>query len=75
MVLSHFLGQKGKPQPLKPDETKRFLGDFDGTDGPFRTTEAAPYKIGDSVKLQMVPLWIFQVWFKKSIMIRGNLKF
>ena len=23
-----FVGPKGKPQPLKPDETKRFLGDF-----------------------------------------------
>ena len=54
-----FLGPKGKPQPLKPDETKRFLGDFDGTDGPLRTTEAAPYKIGDSVKVTDGPFMDF----------------
>ena len=54
-----FLGPKGHPQALKPEETKRFLGDFDGSDGPLRTTEAAPYKIGDLVKVTDGPFMDF----------------
>ena len=54
-----FLGPKGNPQPLKPEETKRFLGEFDGTDGPLRTTEAEPYKIGDPVKVKDGPFMDF----------------
>ena len=46
-----FVGPRGEPQALKPDEAQRFLGDFDGGDGPLRVTEAAPYKVGDPVKV------------------------
>ena len=53
------MGSKGKPQPLKPEETKRFLGEFDGSDGPLRTTEAEPYKIGDPVKVKDGPFMDF----------------
>ena len=46
-----FVGPNGVPQPLKPEEAQRFLSDFDGGDGPLRVTEAAPYKVGDPVKV------------------------
>ena len=46
-----FVGPKGEPQPLKPEEAQRFLGDFEGGDGPLRVTEAAPFKVGDAVQL------------------------
>ena len=54
-----FVGPKGEPQPLKPDEAQRFLGDFDGGDGPLRVTEAAPYKVGDPVKVTDGPFMDF----------------
>ena len=54
-----FVGPKGQPQPLKPDEAQRFLGDFDGGDGPLRVTEAAPYKVGDSIKVTDGPFMDF----------------
>ena len=46
-----FVGPKGQPQPLKPEEVQRFLGEYGGGDGPLKTSEAAPYKVGDSVKV------------------------
>ena len=54
-----FVGPKGNPQPLKPEEAQRFLGDYDGGDGPLKTTEAAPYKVGDSVKVMDGPFMDF----------------
>ncbi|MBH09249.1 MAG: transcription termination/antitermination factor NusG [Candidatus Marinimicrobia bacterium] len=54
-----FVGPKGKPQSLKPDEAKRFLSDYDGGDGHFKTTEVAPYKVGDSVKVMDGPFMDF----------------
>ena len=54
-----FVGSKGNPQPLRPDEAQRFLGDFDGGDGPLRVTEAAPFKVGDSVKVTDGPFMDF----------------
>ena len=54
-----FVGPRGEPQPLKPDEAQRFLGDFDGGDGPLRVTEAAPYKVGDPVKVTDGPFMDF----------------
>ena len=54
-----FVGPKGEPKPLKPEEAQRFLGDFEGGDGPLRVTEAAPYKIGDSVKVTDGPFMDF----------------
>ena len=47
-----FVGSSGKPEALKPDEVKRFLGDHDGADGPIVITEAAPFKVGDSVNVK-----------------------
>ena len=44
-----FVGPKGQPQALRPEEAQRFLSD-DGSDGPLRTTEAPPYVVGDNVK-------------------------
>jgi len=54
-----FVGPRGEPQALKPDEAQRFLGDFDGGDGPLRVTEAAPYKVGDPVKVTDGPFMDF----------------
>ena len=50
-----FVGSNGNPESLKPDEVKRFLGDHDGGDGPIKVTEAAPFKVGDSVKVKDGP--------------------
>ena len=50
-----FVGSNGNPESLKPDEVKRFLGDHDGGDGPIKITEAAPFKVGDSVKVKDGP--------------------
>ena len=46
-----FVGPKGHPHPLKKEEAQRFLGDFDGESGALKTVEAAPYKVGDPVKV------------------------
>ena len=54
-----FVGPRGEPQTLKPEEAQRFLGDFDGGDGPLRVTEAAPYKVGDPVKVTDGPFMDF----------------
>jgi transcriptional antiterminator NusG len=54
-----FVGPKGEPQALKPNEAQRFLGDFQGGDGPLRVTEAAPYKVGDPVKVTDGPFMDF----------------
>jgi len=54
-----FVGPRGEPQALKPDEAQRFLGDFEGGDGPLRVTEAAPYKVGDPVKVTDGPFMDF----------------
>ena len=50
-----FVGSNGRPDALKPDEVKRFLGDHDGGDGPLKVTEAAPFKVGDSVNVKDGP--------------------
>jgi len=50
-----FVGSNGNPESLKPDEVKRFLGDHDGGDGPIKVTEAAPFKVGDTVKVKDGP--------------------
>ena len=54
-----FVGPKGEPQPLKPEEAQRFLGEFDGGDGPLRVTESAPFKVGDPVKVTDGPFMDF----------------
>ena len=50
-----FVGSGGNPESLKPNEVKRFLGDHDGGDGPIKVTEAAPFKVGDAVKVKDGP--------------------
>ena len=55
-----FVGPKGgEPQCLKPEEAQRFLGDFEGGDGPLRVTEAAPFKVGDAGKVTDGPFMDF----------------
>ena len=53
--VMNFVGSSGNPESLKPDEVKRFLGDHDGGDGPIKVTEAAPFKVGDSVNVKDGP--------------------
>ena len=50
-----FVGSSGNPESLKPEEVKRFLGDHDGGEGPIKITEAAPFKVGDSVNVKDGP--------------------
>ena len=50
-----FVGSSGNPESLKPEEVNRFLGDHDGGDGPIKITEAAPFKVGDSVNVKDGP--------------------
>ncbi len=54
-----FVGPKGKPQALRPEEVQRSLSEFDGGDGPLRVTEAPPYKVGDPVKVTDGPFMDF----------------
>ena len=53
-----FVGPKGQPQALRPEEAQRFLSD-DGSDGPLRTIEAPPYVVGDSVRVTDGPFMDF----------------
>jgi len=53
-----FVGPKGQPQALRPEEAQRFLSD-DGGDGPLRTTEASPYIVGDNVRVTDGPFMDF----------------
>ncbi len=44
-----FPGPKGKPQPLRPEEVKRIMGEVEKKDG--REVMATPFKMGDPVKV------------------------
>ena len=44
-----FVGPKGEPESLKPDEVKRILGEFETKNG--REILAAKFRIGDAVKV------------------------
>jgi transcriptional antiterminator NusG len=44
-----FVGAKGNPIPLTPDEVKRVLGEVEKKDG--REIMAVPFKMGDPVKV------------------------
>ncbi|MFQ6614216.1 MAG: transcription termination/antitermination protein NusG [Fidelibacterota bacterium] len=44
-----FVGPKGEPQPLKPEEINRIIGVVEGADG--REVMANPFKVGDAVKV------------------------
>ena len=53
-----FVGPKGEPQALRPEEAQRLLSD-DGSAGPLRTTEAPPYVVGDNVRVTDGPFMDF----------------
>ncbi|RKY61622.1 MAG: transcription termination/antitermination factor NusG [Candidatus Neomarinimicrobiota bacterium] len=44
-----FVGAKGKPLPLKPEEIRRVMGEVEKKDG--REGMATPFKMGDPVKV------------------------
>ncbi len=44
-----FVGPKGKPIPLQPEEVKRVMGEVERKDG--REVMAVPFKLGDPVKV------------------------
>ena len=69
-----FVGPKGQPQPLKPEEIQRFLGEFECGDGPLKTSEAAPYKVGDSVKVTDGPFMDFSGYVQEVNHDRQKLK-
>ncbi len=52
-----FVGPKGDPQPLKPDEINRILGVVEGREG--QEVLAFPFKVGDAVKVTDGPFMDF----------------
>lgn len=47
--VTHFVGSKNKPQPLRPDEVKRILGRVDESKN--RELMTVPYRVGDPIKV------------------------
>lgn len=47
--VTHFVGSKNKPQPLRPDEIKRILGRVDESKN--RELMAVPFRVGDPIKV------------------------
>ncbi len=52
-----FVGPKGSPQPLKPEEVNRILGVVEGSAG--HESMAHPFKVGDAVKVVDGPFMEF----------------
>jgi transcriptional antiterminator NusG len=52
-----FVGPKGNPQALQPDEVNRILGVVESSDG--REVVAHPFKVGDAVKVVDGPFMDF----------------
>ena len=69
-----FVGPKGHPQPLKKEEAQRFLGDFDGEGGTLKVVEAAPYKVGDPVKVTDGPFMDFSGYVQEVSHDKQKLK-
>jgi len=47
--VTHFVGTKNKPQPLRPDEIKRILGRVDESKN--RELMDVPFRVGDPIKV------------------------
>jgi len=47
--ITHFIGSKNKPQPLRPDEIKRILGRVDEAKN--RDLLEVPFRVGDPIKV------------------------
>ena len=47
--VTHFVGTKNKPQPLRPDEIKRILGRVDEAKN--RELLDVPFRVGDPIKV------------------------
>jgi transcriptional antiterminator NusG len=47
--ITHFVGSKNKPQPLRPDEIKRILGRVDESKN--RELLDVPFRVGDAIKV------------------------
>ncbi len=47
--VTHFVGSKNKPQPLRPEEIKRILGRVDAAKN--RDLIEVPFKVGDPIKV------------------------
>ncbi|MBT3216151.1 MAG: transcription termination/antitermination factor NusG [Candidatus Marinimicrobia bacterium] len=45
----NFVGSKERPQPLRPNEVTRILGEVEGREG--KDMVSQPYSVGDSVKV------------------------
>ncbi len=61
-----FVGSNGKPESLKPDEVKRFLGDHDGGDGPSTNPKLARLLPTAFPKARSVFPWRAPVTFMTS---------
>lgn len=47
--ITHFVGSKNKPQPLRPDEIKRILGRVDESKN--RELLDVPFRVGEAIKV------------------------
>ena len=47
--ITHFVGTKNKPQPLRPDEINRILGRVDEAKN--RDLVDVPFRVGDPIKV------------------------
>lgn len=47
--VTHFVGAKNKPQPIRPDEIKRILGRVDEAKN--RDLIEVPFRVGDPIKV------------------------
>lgn len=54
----NFVGSKERPQPLRPNEVTRILGEVEGREG--KDMVSQPYSVGDSVKVVDGPFFGFQ---------------
>ncbi len=55
--IMSFVGPKGNPQPLKPEEVNRILGVVEAGEG--REVVTHPFKVGDAVKVVDGPFMDF----------------
>ena len=62
-VISFVGPQNGLPQPLKPEEITRILGNVEGGEG--KEVMAHPFKQGDTVKVIDGPFMDFNGWVKE----------
>jgi transcription termination/antitermination protein NusG len=70
--ITHFVGSKNKPQPLRPDEIKRILGRVDEAKN--RDLIEIPFSVGDPIKVIDGPFTDFTGMVKEVNEEKNKLK-